>query len=203
MGVKNDISAVRTPADLERKYALNKRFSQVLGILDDTQKNIVKTQTELRNEITAQATAIRRDTTKIILEANQRVENLSAGVEGIRGDVAELEKSVEAKVSADEVAITVRQELGNGVDKVVTQTGYTFGNDGMNISKSGEEMNNTLDHTGMYVKRNGQDILKATNAGVEGLNVHVKTFLKIGAGDGRSRIEDYREDRTGCFWIGG
>ena len=64
-------------------------------------------------------------------------------------------------------------------------------------------MSNKLDHTGMYVKRNGQEILTANNEGVDATNLHAKTYLIIGKGDGRSRFEDYLVNRTGCFWIGG
>jgi hypothetical protein len=85
---------------------------------------------------------------------------------------------------------------------VETATGYRFDADGLNISKKGEEMSNLLDNTGMYVKRSGENILVANNKGVEAVNLHAKTYLIIGSGDGRSRIEDYGTNRTGVFWLG-
>ena len=107
------------------------------------------------------------------------------------------------KVEADDVTIIVEEEISKGVDRVETKTGYVFDSDGMNISKSGEEMSNTLDHKGMYVKKSGDNILVADKDGVEATDLHAKTYLIIGSGEGRSRFEDYGIGRTGCFWIGG
>lgn len=91
----------------------------------------------------------------------------------------------------------------DGVSKVVTETGYVFDSEGLKISKSGEQMSNLLDNTGMYVKRSGTDVLAANDKGVIALDLHAKTYLKVGSGDGRCRFEDYGLDRIGCFWTGG
>ena len=93
--------------------------------------------------------------------------------------------------------------MANGADRVETTTGYRFDADGLDITKTGQEMSNKLDHTGMYVKRSGEDILTANNKGVDAVNLRAKTYLIIGSGDGRSRFEDYGINRTGCFWVGG
>jgi hypothetical protein len=63
-------------------------------------------------------------------------------------------------------------------------------------------MTNVIDNTGMYVKRGNENMLTANNKGVDAVNLHAKTYLIIGEGDGRSRFEDYSINRTGCFWIG-
>jgi hypothetical protein len=73
----------------------------------------------------------------------------------------------------------------------------------MKVAKSGSEIENTVDHTGMYVKKLGDNVLVANNKGVEATDLHAKTYLKIGKNEGRSRFEDYGIDRTACFWIGG
>ena len=104
---------------------------------------------------------------------------------------------------AEKIEMSVEEIITNGVDKVTTKTGYRFDADGLNISKSGEEMSNTLDNTGMYVKRSGQEVLVANNKGVDATNLHAKTYLIIGKGNGMCRFEDVSSDRTGCFWIGG
>ncbi len=126
--------------------------------------------------------------------------NVNSTIEGVNDDIETLRKEVEAKISSDEVSIAIRTELSNGVESVKTETGYTFDKDGLHIAKDGEEMQNTLDNTGMYVKRSGENILIANNDGVEALNVIVKTWLIVGE---NSRFENYGSDRTGCFWIGG
>lgn len=97
----------------------------------------------------------------------------------------------------------VFEVIENGVDKVETKTGYRLDSEGLTITKSGEEMANVIDNTGMYVKRGTDDILTANHKGVDAVNLHAKTYLIVGADDGRSRFEDYGTDRTGCFWIGG
>jgi len=43
----------------------------------------------------------------------------------------------------------------------------------------------------------------ANKDGVDAKDLHAKTYLIIGEGEGRSRFEDYSPNRTGCFWIGG
>jgi hypothetical protein len=55
----------------------------------------------------------------------------------------------------------------------------------------------------MYVKKGANDVLVANKDGVEATDLHAKTYLIVGKGDGRSRFEDYGINRTGCFWIGG
>lgn len=169
MSIKQDRSAARTAADIERKYSFGKKFSEILGLIDESRDKVDSVESGLRDEITKTATELRRDT-----------------------------ESLEFKVT---------EIVENGVDHVVTTTGFRFDHDGLNISKSGEEMKNKLDNTGMYVYRSGDVILAANNKGVEATNLHAKTYLIIGSGNGRSRIEDYDgefgERRTGVFWIGG
>lgn len=165
MSIKQDRTAARTAADIERKYSFGKKFSEILGLIDDSRDKVDSVESELRNQITETATELRRDT-----------------------------ESLEFKVMSIQKG---------GVEQVVTSTGYRFDSDGMTITKSGEEMTNVIDNTGMSVKRSGENILTANNKGVDAVNLHAKTYLIIGAGDGRSRFEDYLTNRTGCFWIGG
>lgn len=89
------------------------------------------------------------------------------------------------------------------VDQVTTRTGYTFNADGLTIYKSGEEIKNLLDNTGMYVTRSGTEILTASNEGVSAINLTARQYLIVGA---NSRLEDYSNgtdsNRTACFYIG-
>ena len=81
--------------------------------------------------------------------------------------------------------------------------GYTFDDDGLKISKQGEEITNSIDHTGMYVTRSGEDILTANSNGVDAINLSARQFLIMGK---NSRFEDYStnldKNRTACFYIG-
>jgi hypothetical protein len=196
--VKQDRPAPRTVDDIERKYSFGKRFSEILGLIDETQEKVDETASSLRSDITKSETSIRRDTEQIVMDAKRDLQTT------VDGNIESLTNQVTAQITAEAAKITVLEEkLEAGAEKVVTKTGYTFDADGLKISKSGEEMENTLDNTGMYVKRNGENILIANNEGVEATDVHIKTYLIIGEGDGRSRFEDYGTNRTGCFWIGG
>lgn len=121
-------------------------------------------------------------------------------VAGINSDLATLTSQVEAKMSAEDVQLSIQTELANGVDKVVTSTGFTFNEDGLTVSKSGSEMSTTITEDGMIVYRDNTAVLTANNIGVDAVNLHATTYLIIGT---NSRFEDYGAGRTGCFWIGG
>lgn len=196
MSVKQDRTGVRTAVDLERKYNFGKTFAEMLGLINDSRDHVDSVESSLRNEITEQSTTLKRDTEKIVAEATENVRT------ELNGEIEEVSNRVEMKVDADDVSIIVERRLANGVESVETSTGYRFDADGMTISKSGNEMANFIDNTGMYVTRSGDEILTANKDGVNATNLHATTFLIIGAGEGRSRFEDYGTNRTGCFWIG-
>lgn len=132
----------------------------------------------------------------IVTDLRDHVDEIESELHGVTESVTSLKRDNES------VNIAIQQITDNGVDRVITQTGYRFDSDGMNISKSGEEMANLLDNTGMYVTRSGEEILTANNKGVDAVNLHAKTYLIIGSGDGRARFEDYGTNRIGCFWTG-
>ena len=73
-----------------------------------------------------------------------------------------------------ELEATFQTVIDDGVSRVVTKTGYVFDSEGLKISKSGEQMTNLLDNTGMYVKRSGADVLAANDEGVVALDLHAK-----------------------------
>ena len=143
-----------------------------------------------------------------------RIEN--ADTAGAAASVALTVSDIENRVSAQKSTLeqvetqisTLRQDAQsfslelqkiheNGAGKVVTTTGYTFSEEGLRIKKSGMEMENLLDHTGMYVQRNGQTILQANNLGVVARDVTVENYLIVGE---HARFEDFGSG-TGCFYI--
>lgn len=129
------------------------------------------------------------------------VDSLNATVSNQANDINGLQERMGAiEVKSDDVSITVKNILDNGVDKVTTETGYTFKEDGLLIHKTGDEIENKLDHTGMYVTRAGETILQANNTGVVATDVTVRNYLIIGT---HARFEDYGDGRTACFYIGG
>ena len=148
---KQDRIAPRTAEDIERKYNFGKKFSEILGLIDDSRKKVDSVESELKNEITETATSLSRDAEKLMVKVTE----------------------------------TLKQD---GVEQVITTTGFRLDADGLNISKSGSEMENLLDNTGMHVKSSGETILEATNEGVKAANLHAITGLIIGSDAGKSRI---------------
>lgn len=129
-----------------------------------------------------------------------RTSNVEGSVDGLSKQVTNM---TEVMMDAEKVKIeisTAVTDAVNGIDSITTSTGYTFDQDGLHIQKSGEEMENLLDNTGMYVKRDGENILSANNDGVDAINLKSRQFLIIGD---NSRFENYGSDRTACFFIGG
>ena len=127
------------------------------------------------------------------------VDGINSQVEKQSGDIDDLKgKASTIQQTAEDVSIQVKNILDKGVDKVTTGTGYTFNNDGLKITKSGEEIENLLDNTGMYVTRSGETILQANNTGVTATDVSVRNYLIIGT---HARFEDYGENRTACFYL--
>lgn len=106
------------------------------------------------------------------------------------------------QTESGDLRLTVQGLMDNGVSKVITSTGYTFKEDGLRIQKTGQEMFNLLDHTGMYVTRAGETILQANNEGVVATDVKVRNYLIVGD---HSRFEDYNDSidsrRTACFYV--
>lgn len=193
MSVKQDRTGVRTPAQLEQKYNFGKTFADMLGLINDSRDKSDKAISGLQDLEEHTSTELSRTSEAIKAQAT-KTQELEKGV-------ATLSSEVEA--NAEAVDIKVKAVLENGVDRVETESGYRFDADGLTISKSGEPMSNVLDNTGMYVKYYGGEILTANHEGVDAVNLHAKTYLIVGSGDGRSRFEDYGALRTGCFWVGG
>ena len=125
-----------------------------------------------------------------------KTENLVNDVSGVSEAVT---KMAELLIDSDSLDIKISTAI-DGIDSVKTSTGYTFDEKGLHIHKDGEEMDNSLDNTGMYVKRGGTAILTANNDGVNAINLTARKYLIVGE---NARFEDYSGNRTACFYIGG
>lgn len=93
----------------------------------------------------------------------------------------------------------LKEDMAAGVTEVSNAVG-TFNSDGLRISRTGSEMSTQITDNGMTVSRNEQQVLVANAQGVDAENLHATTYLIVGK---YSRFEDYGDNRTGCFWIGG
>lgn len=132
----------------------------------------------------------------------KRIQEASGeAIGGMDETITELKKSVDAKITSEDVTIAIKKELDNGVSKVTTSTGFTFDEAGLTISKTGKEMSTNIDEDGMSVYRSSEEVLKADSTGVTAIDLHAKTYLSIAQ---TSRFEKFEKDgevRIGCFWI--
>ena len=122
-----------------------------------------------------------------------RVERQETMSQGVRESVSSLTQTAQSL----QLELETIRETGSGM--VTTSTGYTFDDQGLQISRSDSDMENLLDHTGMYVRRNGEIVLQANNQGVVARDVTVDNYLILGS---NARFEDYGGNRTACFYIG-
>ena len=147
---------------------------------------------------------------KTILKVDKQAQEISAlvtrteDVEGAVGDVGDkVTKMAAVMMDAEKVKIEITTAI-EGINSIETSTGYTFDQDGLKIAKSGEEMENKLDNKGMSVTRNGEEVLSATNKGVDAINLTSRQYLIVGD---NARFENYDDGtdsrRTACFFIGG
>ena len=124
--------------------------------------------------------------------------NTKEEIDNVSGEVESLTKSVEAKLDANSFQVKIEEVLGS-VDAITTTTGFTFSNEGLNISKSNSDISTLIDENGMDISIGDEKVLTADNSGVNAINLTARKYLIVG---NYSRFEDYGE-RTGCFWVGG
>ena len=127
-----------------------------------------------------------------------QVSRQQSETEGLRQDITAIAQNTQ------EVSIQVQSILDNGAEKIKTGMGYTFNDEGLNISREDSQISNRLDHTGMYVSKRGSNVLRATADGVEAVDITVKNYLIVGS---HARFEDYTDgssrNRTACFYLEG
>lgn len=131
------------------------------------------------------------------------VDGISAEVQGQQSQMEVLQQKVtKIDQKASGLEVSIQSIADNGVNRVETKTGFTFGEDGLSISRSDSDMENQINETGMYVRRRGENILQANDDGVEAVDVTVRNYLIVG---NHARFEDYSNGsdskRTACFWI--
>lgn len=118
--------------------------------------------------------------------------------EAVDAELTTIMNRVEATMTPEEVSIKIQEAIGEGANKITTETGFTFNEVGLTVSKSGSEMTTTITEDGMSVYKDGSEVLTADNTGVKAIDLSATTYLHIGT---YSRFQDYGEGRTGCFWI--
>lgn len=171
------------------------------GLSETVEENAsdIGTLKETTETHTSQIGALQVSAEEISATVTTITETSTASTENFNKQIEQLTQEVSTKVTAEDVNITVRNELANGVDKVETTTGFTFNDVGLTIEKSGREMKTQITEDGMTVYRDTTAVLTADNTGVDAKNLKASTYLVIGT---NSRFENYGTTRTACFWIG-
>ena len=192
----NDTETASNPSNLG--VAIKQTFARV----DKANKQIELVASE--NKANTEAIAALAIDTQAITATVSKVEEKANSIDEVSEEIAIVKSQVEASITAEDVRLEIQTELADGVNKVVTSTGFTFDDEGLTVNKSNSEMKTTITEDGMTVYKNDEAVLTANNQGVNAKNLHATTYLIIGE---NSRFEDYTTSygnaRTGCFWIGG
>ncbi len=211
--IRDGLGQLHSMYVMERQRTAGKDTLSCTGAYE-RERTVVANRTSLQ-ALSGKVLHLRMDVDGILAENRDTagtISRLELDLQGIRAQVQKQQtdgEAVKTQVStltqeSGNMELRLSQIEENGTNKVTTSTGYRFDGDGLWISKSGEEMENKLDNTGMYVRRSGQMILQANNQGVEATDVTVRNFLTVGD---YARLEDYSDGtdtrRTACFWIGG
>lgn len=152
-------------------------------------------------------TFVERSVAEMQASAN-RISTTLERVEAIGASSGEFQDSTRESLSqlaqqADSIRLSVSKIVTSGVDRVQTQMGYTFDDEGLRIQRAGAAIENILNNTGMYVGRSGETILQANASGVIATDVTVRNYLVVGD---HARFEDFNNGsgagRTACFYVG-
>lgn len=171
---------------------------------------------ELRKDISG--LSVRASEAETRIEDNraytdERITEVTIAAEGLASTVADVRESVdgvESRMTAieqDAESITLRVESieEDGVNKVSTSLGLTINDSSVVISRSGAEVENRLDETGMYVTRSdGTVVLKAAADGVDTQDLKVRGYLDL---FGMLRKQAWTDEQgrscVATLWTGG
>ena len=159
----------------------------------------IESETKTLNET---VTSLQLGADSISASVKSLEETMTRTSDGLANDISIIQEQVNLAMTSEDVKIEIQNQLINGTNKVSTTTGYTFDENGLNVSKSDSEMKTQITEDGMKIYKNDDIMLTANNQGVDAKNLHATTYLIIG---GNSRMENFIENgnkRTAVFWIG-
>ena len=165
-------------------YVLNDTISYDGGLSEQTSWNYTDTE-ETESNPTSLGDLIKRTYAK--------VDKVNKEIELVASDVDNLSTLV---LTPEEIKMLVKTEEPDGIK---TETGFTFDEKGLSISKSNSDLSTLITENGMRIYNTDEEVLKVDNSGVDAVNLHATTYLWIG---NNSRLEDYGETRSACYWGG-
>ena len=187
----NEHSSSSTLGDaIKETYAkvdkVNKQIEMVASEVSSNSKQLAT--------LTVNTDNINASVTNLEKKATERIDALDEAY-------LEMSEKVAATITSENLTIEVQKQIEDkGVNKITTATGFTFNENGLLIEKLDKEMTTVITEDGMTVYKSSQPMLSANHTGVDAVNLRATTYLIIGT---TSRLENYGNDRTGCFWIGG
>jgi predicted nucleic acid-binding Zn-ribbon protein len=190
--MKQDIAALKVK-DTEISASVSGLESTTETLTSDME-GVLSEQTNIKEDIGQ----LKIEKDKIVASVQAIEETTTSSIESVNNELASISKKAELAVTAEDVSIQISSAIDNGVTTVKTNTGYTFNDEGLHISKSGSNMTSVLNEDGLIVSRHDAPVLEAVSDGVNALNLTARQYLKIGG----SRFQAHGTDRTGCFWIG-
>lgn len=179
---------------IERVAEIELELDGITTTVEET-KNTADSNTTAIGALQVNANSISASVSKVEETTQQQIDS-------INDDISLLQEQASLTMTEEAVKVAIETELSNGVNKVRTEAGYTFNDDGLLIERSDSEISTNINHEGMVVSKNNEAVLTATNTGVDAVNLRATTYLIVG---GNSRFETFEsngETRTACFWIG-
>lgn len=185
LAIGQKIALTTKDDDIVYSYILNDTISYDGGLLEQTSWNYTDNEDETESNPTSLGDLIKRTYAK--------VDKVNKEIELVASDVDNLSTLV---LTPEEIKMLVKSEEPDGIK---TETGFTFDEKGLSISKSNSDLSTLITENGMRIYNTDEEVLKVDNSGVDAVNLHATTYLWIGK---NSRFEDYGETRSACFWVG-
>ena len=189
-GISTEVS--RVEGSLE---SLQQQTQEDVGLLQqEMEENVSLLQLQMQEN----ASQMQITADKISAEVSQVETTTITDLDLVKQSVQTLKQQVDMAVTAQQLELNISSLREDGVQKVQTETGYTFDADGLCIADSRSDVHNRINHKGMYVSRGEDVILQADAEGVIARDVKVRNYLIVG---NHARLEDYAQNRTACFWL--
>lgn len=139
---KQDGAFTRTASDLERKYNFGQKFSEILGLIDDSRDRVDSVESALRNEISEQYSVISRNAESIMLEALTKyvkTEDLNEFETTLKGQLQVMAENITMNFYKDSIE-SLTDESGNLSTRVTNlEKHFIFDVDGVTIKSSAGE----------------------------------------------------------------
>lgn len=157
---RQDSTFTRTAAELEQKHNFGKKFSEILGLIDETRERVDSTASSLHNEIREQVTTIARDTEKIImaaLESYVKTDDLEKVESTLKSEFQVMAETISMNFYKDTIEKQISDvdgELRTVIENL--EKHFDFSVDGLAIKAGAGSMELVLDNDIIKFMKNGQ-----------------------------------------------